>query len=60
MPSTNKRLYCAKCFKGLGYLTKKRIEWYRSEEKLLKNYLCRKCRKIVDFSEYLKKVREAD
>ena len=60
----NKRtkLWCSKCFKGLGHATQEQlqkiIKWYGSEKKVLKYYLCRHCRRTIHYGTYLKEIRE--
>lgn len=53
----NQRLFCKKCKKGFGYPTKNQIKWYGTLIKLMLNYLCRKCRKFLNYGDYLRQVR---
>ena len=52
------RVWCCKCFKRMGYSTLSRVKWYGALEKVLKYYLCRRCRRYLDYGKYLKQVRE--
>ena len=54
-----RRLHCKKCNKGLGYPNENQIKWYGTLRKLIENYICRRCRKLLkSYGKYLKKVRE--
>ena len=56
------KLWCAKCYKGLGHATKEQLQkiakWYGNEKKVLKYYLCRCCRRTTHYGKYLKEIRE--
>lgn len=54
----NRRLYCCKCKVGLGYPTSSRVKRYGSEVKLKNNYMCMKCRKSINYGQYLKEIKE--
>ncbi len=53
----NNRLFCKNCKIGKGYPTENQIRWYGTMRKLMKNYLCRRCRKRTNYGDYLRKIR---